>query len=70
VGKTWRIAPSLGGGLTSVEAGFETSLGSFATNVTSVKGGMNISFATPKDNGGRCESGVSCRRCGVDHSDC
>ena len=46
LGKTWKIAPSLGG-LTSVEAGFETSLGSFATNVTSTASGLNISFSTP-----------------------
>jgi hypothetical protein len=47
VGKTWMIAPSLGG-LTSVEAGFETSLGSFAMNVTAMNGGVNVSFSTPK----------------------
>lgn len=46
VGKTWKIAPSLGG-LTSLEAGFQTSLGSFASNVTAVNGGMNVSFSTP-----------------------
>jgi hypothetical protein len=51
VGKTWRIAPSPGG-LTSVEAGFETSLGSFASNVTAGKGGMNVRFATPKGTTG------------------
>jgi hypothetical protein len=47
VGKTWRVAPQLGG-LTNVEAGFETSLGSFASNVTTVPGGMNVAFETPK----------------------
>jgi hypothetical protein len=47
VGKTWRIAPQLGG-LTNVEAGFETSLGSFASNVTTVPGGMNVAFETPR----------------------
>ncbi len=46
LGETWNIAPSLGG-LTSVEAGFKTSLGSFATNVTTTEGGMNITFSTP-----------------------
>lgn len=47
VGKTWRIAPQLGG-LTNVETGFETSLGSFASNVTTVLGGMNVAFEMPK----------------------
>jgi hypothetical protein len=47
VGKMWRIAPQLGG-LTNVEAGFETSLGSFASNVTTVAGGISVAFETPK----------------------
>jgi hypothetical protein len=47
VGKTWRIAPQLGG-LTNVEARFETSMGSFASNVTTVLGSMNVAFETPK----------------------
>ena len=51
LGKTWRIAPSLGG-LTSVEAGFETSLGSFASNVTAVSGGVYVKFSTPKGTTG------------------
>jgi hypothetical protein len=47
VGKTWRIAPSPGE-LTSVEAGSETSLGSFPSNVTTGEGGIKVRFATPK----------------------
>lgn len=47
LGKTWRIAPSLGG-LTSVDVRFKTKLGSFASNVAAVKEGLNASFATPK----------------------
>ncbi|KAL2355302.1 bacterial alpha-L-rhamnosidase domain-containing protein [Cryomyces antarcticus] len=46
-GQTWKMAPALGD-LTSVDAGFATSLGMFAaqTNVTA-SGGMRMSFEAP-----------------------
>ena len=52
IGKTWSIAPSPGG-LTQVETGFSTKLGSFSTNVTvGSTGGMSIAFSTPTNTTG------------------
>jgi hypothetical protein len=51
VGETWRVAPGPGG-LVSMEAGFETGLGSFACNVMAGKGGMKVRFATPERTAG------------------
>ncbi|MCJ1331883.1 hypothetical protein MMC10_008575 [Thelotrema lepadinum] len=55
MGKTWRIAPQVGD-LESVEAGFETGLGMFTTNV-SASGGvvMELGFETPEGTSGSLE---------------
>lgn len=51
-GKTWAIAPQLGG-LKTAEAGFQTPLGNFSSNVTAVEdGGQTIVFETPKGTSG------------------
>ncbi|KAF2099876.1 alpha-L-rhamnosidase [Rhizodiscina lignyota] len=52
VGKTWIIAPSLGN-LTTVDAGFSTSLGLFSatTNLTS-DGGISMEFEAPAGTSG------------------
>jgi hypothetical protein len=50
-GKTWRIAPSLGG-LENAEAGYSTSLGHFSSNVTGTDGGVRVKFSTPTDTMG------------------
>lgn len=51
-GSTWAISPSLGG-LTEVEAGYQTTLGSFSVKVTGgKKGGMSINFSTPANTNG------------------
>ena len=50
-GKTWTIAPSLGG-LRSAEAGYSTSLGDFSSNVTSSKNGLRVMFSTPANTTG------------------
>lgn len=47
-GQTWEIQPRLGK-ITSLAAGFETPLGSYAANWTvSAAGGLSGSFATPE----------------------
>ncbi|KIW05002.1 uncharacterized protein PV09_04160 [Verruconis gallopava] len=47
-GKTWRIAPRLGG-LTEVDAGFATSLGQFSASSRLNKGGcISVEFKTPE----------------------
>ncbi|KAJ8059334.1 hypothetical protein OCU04_012292 [Sclerotinia nivalis] len=46
-GKTWSVAPNLGG-LTDVEAGFETSLGSYAVKAVGTSGKLaSIEITTP-----------------------
>lgn len=51
-GKTWKIAPQLGG-LQNAEAGFETPLGSFSSNVTALEGGgVSVMFETPPGTSG------------------
>ncbi|KAG4027256.1 hypothetical protein MFRU_031g00060 [Monilinia fructicola] len=46
-GKTWSVAPNLGG-LTDVEAGFETSLGSYAVKIIGESGRLaSIDITTP-----------------------
>ncbi|KAM0136265.1 hypothetical protein ACHAO1_004742 [Botrytis cinerea] len=47
-GKSWSVAPNLGG-LTDIEAGFETDLGSFAVKVAGSSGRLeSIEITTPK----------------------
>ncbi|TGO89117.1 hypothetical protein BPOR_0124g00060 [Botrytis porri] len=47
-GKSWSIAPNLGG-LTDIEAGFETTLGSFAVKASGSSGRLDsIEITTPK----------------------
>lgn len=59
-GMTWLIAPQLGG-LQSVEAGYQTSVGAFASNVTSLGnnngggGGLNVTFSTPAGTSGKVQ---------------
>ncbi|KAK5055152.1 hypothetical protein LTR84_012900 [Exophiala bonariae] len=54
-GQTWLIAPQLGG-LQSVEAGYQTSVGSFASHVTSLgNGGLNVTFSTPSGTSGKVQ---------------
>ncbi|EXJ88367.1 hypothetical protein A1O1_05297 [Capronia coronata CBS 617.96] len=51
-GKTWKIAPQLGG-LKFAEAGFQTSLGNFSSNVTAMDdGGVSVMFETPVGTSG------------------
>lgn len=51
-GKTWLVDPQLGG-LSSVEAGFQTSVGSFSAHTTVLQGGgMNVTFSTPTNTSG------------------
>ncbi len=51
-GSSWSISPSLGG-LTEVEAGYQTTLGSFSVKVNSENNGeMTIEFSTPADTTG------------------
>ena len=45
-GKSWIIEPQMAN-LTSVSAGFQTSLGAYAVNVTVIAGEMHVSFDTP-----------------------
>jgi hypothetical protein len=52
VGKTWRIAPALGG-LQSVDSGFETTLGVFSSNVAvGTDGCLEMEFQAPKGTSG------------------
>ncbi len=51
-GSSWSISPNLGG-LIEVEAGYQTTLGSFSVKVNSGKnGGMSIEFNTPANTSG------------------
>lgn len=51
-GKTWKLAPSLGG-LENVEAGYETTVGSFSSNVKAAgDGGLTIEFSAPTGTSG------------------
>lgn len=51
-GKTWLIEPQLGG-LHNVEAGFQTNIGSFSSNVTAIRGGgLSITCSTPTGTSG------------------
>jgi Bacterial alpha-L-rhamnosidase 6 hairpin glycosidase domain len=51
-GSSWAISPSLGG-LTEIEAGYQTKLGDFSVKVSGgSNGGMNIDFSTPKGTTG------------------
>lgn len=51
-GKTWLIEPQLGG-LSNIEAGFQTNLGSFSTQTTALQGGgLNVTFSTPTNTSG------------------
>ena len=50
-GKTWTIAPSLGG-LEYAEAGYETPLGTFTSNVRTTEEGLSIAFSTPQKTSG------------------
>ncbi|OQV07174.1 hypothetical protein CLAIMM_11645 [Cladophialophora immunda] len=51
-GRTWKISPMLGG-LAFAEAGFQSPLGLFEVNATSVEnGGLNVTFNTPAQTTG------------------
>ncbi|KAK9775622.1 putative Six-hairpin glycosidase-like protein [Seiridium cardinale] len=50
-GQTWKIAPALGG-LESLEAGYETPLGTFAVEWQNSTSGFNGSFETPDESTG------------------
>jgi hypothetical protein len=50
-GKTWRIAPEMGG-LKHVEAGFSTGLGMFAAKTEIVDGGVEMEFEAPQGTKG------------------
>ena len=50
-GKTWSIAPSLGG-LQNAEAGYSTNLGNFSSNVTSSENSVRVIFSTPANSSG------------------
>ena len=51
-GSSWAITPSLGG-LTEIEAGYQTKLGNFSVKVSGGSaGGMSIDFGTPKGTTG------------------
>lgn len=53
-GKTWEIAPTLGG-LRHIDTGFSTTLGHFSTNVLADQEGniQTLSFVTPPGTSGR-----------------
>lgn len=51
-GRTWKIAPQLGG-LKCAEAGFQSPLGIFEANVTALgSDGISVSFETPRNTSG------------------
>ncbi|KAJ8129754.1 hypothetical protein O1611_g3879 [Lasiodiplodia mahajangana] len=50
-GQTWKVAPALGG-LKTIEAGYETTMGRFTTNWTNSTCGLTGKFATPKSTTG------------------
>lgn len=51
-GSSWAVMPSLGG-LTEIEAGYQTKLGDFSVKVSAGSaGGMSIQFSTPKGTTG------------------
>lgn len=50
-GRTWKVAPALGG-LGSVQTGYETPLGSFATSWTNSSCGLSGTFTTPSSTTG------------------
>ncbi|KAK6205930.1 hypothetical protein LQW54_008122 [Pestalotiopsis sp. IQ-011] len=49
--RTWKVAPALGG-LGSVQTGYETPLGSFATSWTNSSCGLSVTFTTPSSTTG------------------
>ncbi|KEF56716.1 uncharacterized protein A1O9_06906 [Exophiala aquamarina CBS 119918] len=54
-GKTWLVAPQLGG-LHSVEAGYQTNVGSFASRAIAMPhGGLNVTFNTPVATSGKAQ---------------
>ncbi|KAK5087441.1 hypothetical protein LTR24_006710 [Lithohypha guttulata] len=51
-GKTWLIEPQLGG-LQNIEAGYQTNVGSFSSQVMALdRGGLNVTFSTPQGTSG------------------
>lgn len=51
-GSTWLIDPQPGG-LRNIEAGYQTNLGSFSSNVTSLQnGGLSVTLSTPTGTSG------------------
>ena len=51
-GRTWLIAPQLGG-LQSVEAGYQTNVGSFSSHAVAMpNAGLNVTFSTPVGTSG------------------
>lgn len=51
-GLTWLIEPQLGG-LQNIEAGYQTNVGSFSSNVTALpNGGLNVTISTPEGTTG------------------
>lgn len=51
-GNTWLIDPQLGG-LSNIEAGFKTNVGSFSAHTTALQGGgLNVTFSTPTNTSG------------------
>ena len=51
-GLTWLVEPQLGG-LQNIEAGYQTNVGSFSSNVTALPNdGLNVSISTPEGTSG------------------